>query len=100
MLCHSRTEGRESESRDCLAQSQNDRPAAMRERLVGIHEVNGSNPLASTTLSLLPFGSVPNLGVRRNGQIGFEAGQIRWPHCIEVGFGQEDVRVLVDDPVH
>ena len=32
--------------------------------------------------------------------IWFEVGQIRWPHCIEVGFGQEDIRVLVDGPVH
>ena len=93
MLRDSRTEGRESESRECLAQSQNDRPAAMRERLVGIHEVNGSNPLASTSFSLT-LRLCAESRCSPEGSDGFEAGQIRWPHRIEVGFGQRRLSFL------
>jgi len=54
------------------------------ECLVGIQEVNGSNPLASTTLSR--FCAESRCSPERSD--GFEAGRIRWPHRIEVGFGQ------------
>lgn len=61
--------------------------------VVGVQEVNGSNPLASTTLSLLPFGSVPNLGVRPNGQMGLRQGR-SVGHILEVGFGQRRLSFL------